>query len=357
MSSMRSIVLLALVLVAAAIAGGGEEPQKPDAFLLDWVRENARFDIAAGFHEKCPGSPHKRASEEYEVAVKCFFLRQSCGEERAGTLAVELLALYRAEITPEETRRRILHVLGRLRSPEAVPWLVEAARRGTGELRDTGIGSLAFFGSVPAEESFSIFGGRIRSVVFPAAPEKAATEVLLGLLGEMREAKVDSAPGTRAVDQLRRCEELTRLVVRALRAHRSRAVADATLDALLGSPRLCRWQGEELEKLLGSNHDHVAPERIEALLVDEPPAARRVAAALLGWSADAKAVAPLLRLLADEDLAVRAAANDALCRLSGDRRSTVEEWTTLLGPQGEKLDPTKSARPEEPKPGIYRWGR
>jgi HEAT repeats len=365
-------VILAASALALAPAGAeeGEPPQRPDAFLVAWVNGTASFDFFTKLHADYPESPHKRDTEEFEVAFKCFFLREECGEDRATSLTRELLKLYRAEPTEADTRRRVLHVLGRIRSAEAVPLLCEVARTGKGDLKEAALVSLGFFGAVPARAAYLVFGGRIRTVVFPAAVSPDATRALLELFRELRAAKPELPRGEvyrpglfREAKQ--RLQRMTSAVVRALKSHRGADVAAAVLETLEGTHRVRRtWMWDDLGEILHRSLEHVDAGQLRELLKDERPEIRKAAAYALGWTASAAAVSPLLGLLDDEDRGVREQADDALSRLSGSRpdvrsreeRRTAEQWIELLGRKGELLDTEKSLRHEDLKPGVYRIG-
>jgi len=131
---------------------------------------SAEYTLFTKYHADHPNSPHKRDTENLEVAFRCHRLRKECGAARAESLTRELRELFRSGSASKDGRRRLVHVPGRIRSPEALPLLCRTAREGRGDLRDAAIASLGFFGAAPAEESFMIFGGRLRSVVFPPPP-------------------------------------------------------------------------------------------------------------------------------------------------------------------------------------------
>jgi hypothetical protein len=363
-------LVLATVLIALApVRAGAEEErksQKPDEFLLSWVNGAAEYDLFRELHAKFPQSPHKRASEEMEVAVKCFALRRECGEERAASLTAELLDLHRASGGDPALRRRVLHVLGRLRSPGALPLLCESAGTSAGDLQETAIEALGFFGTAPGEDPFVVFGGRLFEVDFPPADAPEATETLLGLLEKLRDARPASARLPDRTEEDRRFRWLSFEVLRALRSHRRKSVADAAIETLTGNHRVGPeplW--EDLGELLSRNLGHVDLAKLLELLGDERPPVRRAAARALGWTGRPAAVAPLLARLDDPDARVREEADHALTRLSGSRpdpllregRKTAGEWARVLGPRGERLDPASSLEPEDREPGIYRYGR
>jgi len=366
-----SIARLLLILMSAApfCEPASAEDERPgrgaDEFLAAWARGVASFDLFTKLHARYPRSPHKRESEEFEVAVKCLGLRKECGEDRATRLTGDLLKLYSAEDAEEEMRRRILFVLGRIRSPQAVRLLCEVAKSADGDRRERAIESLAFYGKVPAGDSFMVFGGRFREVVFPPAPSRAATDALLELLRKLRGAGPRAGVAPERSEQVRRDRFLACGVLRSLRSHRGARVAGVALDMLRGGDgdgagRLLREVGD----LIARNLDHLDREQIVALLDDERPAVRRTAAYALGWSASAWAVPPLIRRLGDESDEVRQQVNTALLRLSGSRPDplrgvearTPEAWIATLGRDGERLDEEKAIRHADLKPGIYRIG-
>jgi len=376
MNSTTRIVLIPAILATAVLAlapvraEGERRPQKPDEFLAAWVAGTARYDFFTKFHVDYPRSPHKRETEEFEVAFHCFHLRRKCSEDRAASLTKEFLKLYRVESTTADSRRRVLHALGRIRSQKALPLLCQVARTSRGDLQNAAVRSLGFHGAAPAEEHYMVFGGRFRSAVFPPAAAEAATQTLLLLLRELRDAKPEPTgtgpyrPGM-ITEERQRLQHLTGAVLRALKSHRGAKVAAAALETLVGSYRVRKvWLWKDLGEILVRNLEHVDPAQIVALLSDKRREVRMAAAYVLGWTASTKAVSPLIGMLEDQDDGVQDEANRALSRLSGEGPSlldpgnkTAEEWIAALGQNGERLDTGKSLRHENPKPGVYRLGR
>jgi len=256
-------------------------------------------------------------------------------------------------------------VLGRIRSSEAIPLLCKVAGLAQSDGRDAAIRSLGFFGQAPAEESFRVFGGRFRSVVFPPAASEAATKTLVKVLRELRNAKSTAKQLRERMEENGRIQVTAHFVQTALQSHRSKVVAAAALETLKAGS----WTGEALGwdgigEVLVQNLDHIEMKSLLTLLKDERRGVRGAAAYLLGWTGARGAVSPLLGLLADKDVWMTKATQAALSRLSGvspnpldPGTKTAEEWAEVLGKDGERLDPAKSIRHQDDKPGVYRLGR
>jgi len=357
-------VTLATMVLAAIPARANEEPspQRPDEFLVAWVKGSAKFDLFTEFHKKYPRSPHKRASEELEVAWRCLNLRDECGAGRATSLTKELLALYAAEDAPEGLQRRALHVLGRIRSPETLPLLCKVAGSATGDVRDAAIRSLGFFGQAPAMESFTVFGGKFWHVVLPPAPSEAATKTLVQVLSELRSARSSAMRLKDRREENRQVRHGAFVVLIALQSHRSAMVAAAALESLKedgGAGRVVDW--DMIGEVLVRNLDHIELKDLLARMKDKRRGVRRAAAYVLGWTGSPEAVSPLIRLLKDRDVWMTKKTQAALLRLSGVTPNylapvtkTAEEWIETLGKDGERLDPAKSIRYQDAKPGVYK---
>ncbi len=335
-----------------------EAPQAPERFLRDWVRGEARYDYFAFFHEHA-SDVHRADSEHFEVAVKALALRTAGSPAVRAALAKDLLRSYEADETPEAVRIRALHVLGRLAAPAALPLLVAASRALAPEIKATAIRGLGFFGDVPAEESFSVYGGRIRYVVLPAAPAARATEALR----EAAEALRTTPPAGRGYGRppFRTGGYPVGLALKeALRSHRSARAADAVVACLRASESQDLLYDNDLATLLAECARKGGLVTVRQLTMEDDPYLRRLAARALGRTARRGAVAPLLTLVADEDRVVRAAAHFALTRLAGldgaPDDASKAAWTERLGPNGERCEPRGAKKLRNLEPGIYHLG-
>lgn len=196
------VLLLAESLRAAA-------PVVPaDRFLLDWIDDNAAFEMFARFHSEFPRSPHKRDREELEVAWRCLRSRTELGEERAASLVDGLVGRV-ADPADAGRGRRIVFVLGRLQDPRALPALIRAAKAGDDDIRSEAIEALGLFGNRRYEDLKCVFGGRLWMVVFPPCPDRRATETLREVLEEPEPRWVPEPRALTFEEHLRRREPLT----------------------------------------------------------------------------------------------------------------------------------------------------
>ncbi|MEN8151208.1 MAG: HEAT repeat domain-containing protein [Planctomycetota bacterium] len=338
-----------LILFAATARAEEKEPPAPDRFLRDWVQGGATFEITPEYHRLFPRSPHKRDSEDFEVAVKCYFLREKIGEVKATALATELAAIPRDGKRPLETRRRAIHVLGRLRVPDHVPLLISFLDSEHGGLREAAIAALGFFGTCPAEDGFLVFGGRVRKVVFPAAPVPAATKALVARFRKFRDGK--RRPRRRTGPGL-----LDTFL--ALESHASDELAALAIETLASGPAKVGGIASSfsVQDLLGASAEAAKLKRLAKLLQSERSVDRRLGAWALGWSARREAVPLLLAARKDEVEGVVKASAGALQRLAGVEKPA-EDYEKLLGGKGERFDPEKAKRWPRSEPGIWRVGR
>lgn len=361
---MRRAVLL-ITLVANLLGGGnvalGEpdpKPQQPEAFLSDWVRGSARFDLYTSFHEWASDT-HRPDTEAFEVAVKALALRQTGSARTRSALASKLVLLFRSSNTDKRARLRALHVLGRLAAPEGLDLLVEQSRTRKFEQRIAAIRALGFFGTGPAKESFIVYGGRVRYVVLPPAANAEATRALLSAVDAARaERRTEKSVDARATFR-NRMASLSYSIGDALRAHRSRLVME-TLLATAADPGALRLDQDDLIDTLAlcAHHDGVGP--LVRAALERKGTVRYLAAQALGRSARKEAVKPLVTLLADAESAVVAAARAALMNLAGEKTAPAVTdrafWEKRLGPEGQRFDAARAVRPKEHKPGVYKLG-
>jgi HEAT repeat protein len=315
-----------------------------------------------------PRSPHKRDTERFEVAWQSLRSREAMAPDVRAALVRELRARLVADGIPEAVRGRVVFLLGRLQDPASVPTLVRLTREGTAELRREAILALAFFGNRAGMEGFTIFGGRIRWVVFPARHEAEATRGLIDVVLEPRPRRPPFPEGYADLpreERMRFLDERSEVVaawssrrwaaVRALESHETPGVETLALDldpswgptldllAALDTPRT-------VDRLVDLARDAFSPDRNDAIEA-------------LGQTTRKAGVRALIDLLADGSPSVRRDADASLLQIldgnrprerdapGGEERRTY--WRRRLGPDLEKLDEAALRRDRIRKPGVY----
>ncbi len=368
-----TLVVTACVLLSAGTSAGGaeqEEPQQPEAFLWDWVRGKAKFDLYTSFHEWA-SDVHRRDTEQFEVGVKALTLREEQGAKRAA-LAGRLVAHWNTARLDAAERERVIHVLGRLCAVEGLPLIIEQTKADSAELQVAAIRALGFFGNAPAKESYIVYGGRVRIVVLASNHSADATRALLDVLETSRTLRAPRGvpPGLSSAERRKvrrdarwafreRMGSLSWVLIDALRSHRTEAVARRLVQAM-EAPGELRLSMDSVRDVLALGAHKAGVSAIVEGVEERSVDVRTMIAQALGWSARREAVVPLLTLLGDKEATVVSAARAALARLAGmdapPAASDAAYWMKRLGPDGARLDLSKAPRPEDLKPGVYKLG-
>jgi hypothetical protein len=345
MRAPRIGLAVAVLLLATGPARPGEEPPDPEAFLRAWVRGHAEYRIGSAFHEAFPRSPHKRDSERFEAAWRCFQTRELLDATRRSALARDLRKRLADETTPLEERARLVFVLARLQDREAVPAIGRLALEGRLEEREEAVEGLAFFGNRPAWDSFLVFGGRIRWILFPARPQPAASTALIAFLGQSlpKLPRPEPPPGGEPVEKRRRRIEawfearsawkgLRSTAIRSLESHATPEVEELALS-LREAPY---WTDELLAAL--------DTPRTVGRLVERARRGDVSAVRALGGTSRKEALSALIDLLADRSREVREEADASVAEIVDGRRHPgpgerpAREWRRRLGEELERFD-------------------
>ncbi len=188
----RRIAVIAALALLVPFTGGctaGREPaarvgaEAPAAasldedslFLVRWVGGERRSEMFEEFLRKYPDSPHAAESLRFEAAVHAFQARALEGERREA-LVGELHRLFEGGAGVPE---RALEILGRIGAVEEMETILTALADGPDPVRCAAADALGWFGGIPREETFLVFGGAIRLVVSPPVPDPRATAALV----------------------------------------------------------------------------------------------------------------------------------------------------------------------------------
>ncbi len=153
------------------------------AFLLRWVRGERESLLFARYARDYPNSPHAAESLRFEAALRALAARELAGKSRSALLGALRDFVGGGDADPEAAARA-LEVLGRLGAAEEMDTLLGALAAEDERVRAAAAVALSFFGEAPVEETFFVYGGRVRRILTPPRPDPRAREALFLLRWE-----------------------------------------------------------------------------------------------------------------------------------------------------------------------------
>lgn len=362
------MLLLAAAPKAQAPAPRAAAELPAEKWLLSWVDEAAKPGFMKSFHAQFPGSPHRAASERFELAARCYQasrappkklepvlaeLRARLAKGRDTCIAAPKAACGGLPEAPLPQRSRAAAALGCLRDATSIEALGKAAHGSDEGLAKAAIDALGYFGNRVRHEGFLVFGGQYRAVAFPPAHDVRATRALL----EVWEASPARRSWVLNALESHALPEVEPLVQAAL-AVQTPAAGDALLaERTLAGAALSLVRDQRCGRCAG----WVAP-----LTEHAEPWTRISAVETLGDLPDRASVIALIARLTDLEDGVREEAQGGLLKLSGvrpplgaskvsreDGALLQEGWKKRWGEKAQGYDPALAVPARAWEPGIY----